>query len=203
VSEDRRQSADGEEELYAAFAALDGPLTRDELRQFPPDRLLRLLGSAEDHSALVRQASLLLGGDIAAAETVVQDSFAALQDAWSRLGDLASARLYLRQSVVRESLSVRRRRRACDRSVSAASGAGHEAIDNPDQGTVPCALRALPDRQLEAIVLCNYMGLSEQQAAAAMGISTGAVSAHLARGMASAPRPPSRNDPGRSFNAST
>jgi hypothetical protein len=61
VSEDRRQGADGEEELYAAFAALDGPLTRDELRQFPPDRLLRLLGSA-DHSALVRQASLLLGG---------------------------------------------------------------------------------------------------------------------------------------------
>ena len=52
------------------------------------------------------------------------------------------------------------------------------------------ALRALPDRQLEAVVLRHYMGLSEQQAAAAMGISTGAARAHLASGTASLPRLP-------------
>ena len=52
------------------------------------------------------------------------------------------------------------------------------------------ALRVLPDRQLEAAVLRHYMGLSEQQAAVTMGISTGAARAHLARGAASLPRPP-------------
>lgn len=190
VSEDRGPGGDGEEELYAAFAALGGPLTGDELRQFPRDRLLWLLGSAEGHPDLVRLASLLLGGDIAAAEAVVQDSAGALQDAWSRLGDLAKARLYLWQVVVNRSRSVRRGGRAGDHSVLAARGAGHEASDDLDRETVPRALRALPHRQLEVVVLHAYVGLSEQQAAAAMGISTGAARAHLARGMASLQHPP-------------
>jgi DNA-directed RNA polymerase specialized sigma24 family protein len=186
VSEDRESGEDGEEDLYVAFAALGGPLSRDELRQVPRDKLLGLLVSAEGHSALVRQASLLLGGDIAAAEAVVQDSVAALQDAWGRLGDLVKARLYLWQAVVNRSRSVRRRARAgADRR-----GAGHGAIDGADQETGPCTLRALPDRQLEVIVLRSYIGLSEQQAAAAMGISTGAARAHLARGLASLQHPP-------------
>ena len=38
-------------------------------------------------------------------------------------------------------------------------------------------------------MLRNYMGLSEQHAAWAMGISIGAVKAHLARGVASLARP--------------
>jgi DNA-directed RNA polymerase specialized sigma24 family protein len=187
VSEDRRPGEDGEEDLYAAFAALGGPLSRDELSQVPPDTLLRLLVSAEG-PALVRLASLLLDGDIAAAEAVVQDSVDALQGAWSRLGDLAKARLYLRQAVVNRSRSLRRRaRNGEDRR-----GAGHGTIDGADQETGPSALRALPDRQLEAIVLRSYIGLSEQQAATAMGISTGATRAHFARGLASLqhkPRP--------------
>jgi len=39
----------------------------------------------------VRQASLLPGGDFAAAGAVPQDSFGALRDAWMRLGDLSKA----------------------------------------------------------------------------------------------------------------
>jgi hypothetical protein len=103
---------DDEEELYAAFAALGGPLTGDEVRRFPLDR--QLLGSAGGRPAVVRQASLLLRGDIAAAEAVVQDSVAAVQDAWSRLGDLAKARLYFWHAVLSTSRSVRRIRGGCD-----------------------------------------------------------------------------------------
>ena len=83
------------------------PLAREEFRQFPRDKLIRLLGCAGDHSALVRQASLLLGGDFAVAGAVVQDSFAAQREAWSRLGDLSKARLYLCQAVVSRSRSGR------------------------------------------------------------------------------------------------
>jgi hypothetical protein len=115
---------DEEEELYAAFAALGGPVTGDELKRFPLDRLLRLLGSAGGRPAVVRQASLLLGGDIAAAEAVVQDSVAALKDVWSRLGDLAKARLYFWQAVLNRSRSARRHERDGDHSVAAARGAG-------------------------------------------------------------------------------
>ena len=72
-----------------------------------------------------------------------------------------------------------RRQRAGDRNAlepapdTAGAGAGL------DRGSGVCALRAPPDRQLEAVVLRTYMGLSEQHAARAMGISLGAVNAHL------------------------
>jgi DNA-directed RNA polymerase specialized sigma24 family protein len=79
--------------------------------------------------------------------------------------------------------------RAGDHKAPAAPGAGHAAIGDLDRETRVCALRALPDRQLEAVVLRNYIGLSEQPAAVAMGISTGAARAHLARGTASLLRP--------------
>ncbi len=81
--EDERPGDDqGRDELIAAFTALGGPLTGDEL--------MRLLGSYEYYGALVRLAALLLDGDTAA-EDVARDSLAALQHAWSRLGDPAKA----------------------------------------------------------------------------------------------------------------
>lgn len=76
MSHGEQAEPDGQGELYAAFEALGGPLTWDELTQ--------LLGSDQYRPALVQQAKLLLDGDGAAAEQVVLASFAALQDAWSR-----------------------------------------------------------------------------------------------------------------------
>jgi hypothetical protein len=73
------QEKDRQAELYAAFEALGGQLTWDELT--------RLLGSDEYRPALVWQVMLLLGGDAAAAEEVVRASFAAFQDARSQLSD--------------------------------------------------------------------------------------------------------------------
>jgi len=144
-------------------------------------------GSSQARSALVRLAALLPGGDTPAAQAVVRDSFAALQDAWSRLGDLTQAHPLL-QTVVNQSRSVRRRR-VDDRNALQPAPDTPGARASLDRGNAVSALRALPDRQLEAVVLRNYMGLSEQHTARAMGISTGAVNAHLARGVASLARP--------------
>ena len=47
------------------------------------------------------------------------------------------------------------------------------------------ALRSLPARQREALVLRYYGDLSDAQIAATMGISTGAVRSHAARAMSS------------------
>ncbi len=66
MSHDEQPEPDGQDELYAAFEALGGPLTWDELTQ--------LLDSDQYRPALVQQARLLLGGDGAAAEQVVQAS---------------------------------------------------------------------------------------------------------------------------------
>jgi DNA-binding CsgD family transcriptional regulator len=61
--------------------------------------------------------------------------------------------------------------------------AEHGALVLLERHAVVNALRSLPDRQREAIVLRYYGDLSEAEIAAAMGISRGAVKSHTARGM--------------------
>lgn len=182
------QEEDWQAELYAAFEALGGQLTWDELT--------RLLGSDEYRPALVWQVMLLLGGDAAAAEEVVQASFAALQDERSQLSDPAQARLWLYRAVASRARSVRRHQGVSHPGVSqpaADRGGARQAATVGLAGEAGHhALLALPHRQREALVLHTFMGLSAEQAAQAMGISTGAARSHLAAAMFSLrhlPRP--------------
>jgi RNA polymerase sigma factor (sigma-70 family) len=182
MSEDERPEEErGQDELIAAFAALGGRLTTDEL--------MRLLGSEEYYGVLVRLATLLLHGDTAMAEDVAQDSLAALQREWSRLGDLGTARIYLHRTVVNRVRSIRRYRAISDRGTPQAApdapGAGHARTSQMDREPWVSALRTLPDRQLEVVVLHNYLGLPAERAAEVMGISTGAARSHLAHGVSS------------------
>jgi DNA-directed RNA polymerase specialized sigma24 family protein len=111
---------------------------------------------------------------------VVQDAFTVMREGWPRLGDPEKALAYLRQAVVNRSRSVLWHRTAAgnnpQEALPDAPGAGHQAAAR-------AALRDLPERQREAIVLRYYAGLSEGEIAAAMGISRGAVHSHTARGL--------------------
>jgi len=62
--------------------------------------------------------------------------------------------------------------------------AEHGALVSLDQAAVIAALRRLPARQREAMVLRFYADLTEGEIAATMGISRGAVKSHMARGLA-------------------
>jgi RNA polymerase sigma factor (sigma-70 family) len=64
-------------------------------------------------------------------------------------------------------------------------GAKEAASTLLERSAVLEALRALPDRQRQALVLRYYADLSEAQIAEMMGISKGAVKSHTARGMSS------------------
>jgi len=140
------------------------------------------------YRSLVKLAALLVA-DTAAAEEIVQDAFIAMHTAWRKLPDTDRALSYLRQSVVNRSRSVQRHRAAVGKI------APKPAPDMPaaEQGTTiqlersafASALRSLPPRQREALVLRYYAGLSEAQIASAMGISTGAANSHTARAVAS------------------
>lgn len=140
------------------------------------------------YRALVRLAALLLR-DVGAAEEVVQDSFVAMHDSWRRIRDTEKALSYLRQSVVNRSRSVLRHRVVVDRNAPKppplAPSAEQGAITELERSAVVSALRTLPMRQREALVLRYYADLSEAQIASAMGISRGAVKSHTARGMSS------------------
>ena len=141
---------------------------------------------SEHYRALVRLAALLVR-DTPTAEEVVQDSFVAMHGGWQRLRDTEKALAYLRQSVVNRSRSVLRHRTVVDKNLQKAPpdmpSAEHGALVLLERSAVVAALRGLPDRQREAIVLRYYADLSEAGIATAMGISRGAVKSHTARGM--------------------
>ena len=136
---------------------------------------------------LVRMSAILLG-DTGAAEEVVQESFIAVHAAWRRLRDIDKAVPYLRRSVLNRSRSILRHRMVTDRHVPVREpdmpSAEQGAIAQFERSAVIEALRSLPARQREALVLKFYLELSEVEIAAAMKISTGAVKSHTSRGKA-------------------
>lgn len=64
-------------------------------------------------------------------------------------------------------------------------GAAQEQITLPGRSALVSALRILPPRQREVLVLRYYANLSDAQIATTMGISTGAVKSHIARAVSS------------------
>jgi RNA polymerase sigma-70 factor (sigma-E family) len=138
------------------------------------------------YRSLVRLAALLVR-DVATAEEVVQDSFVAIHGRWRLLTDNERALAYLRRSVVNRSRSVLRHRNVVERFAPKPPpdmpSAEQGAIALVERTAVITALRLLPPRQREVLVLRYYGDLSESQIASAMGISQGAVKSHAARAM--------------------
>jgi RNA polymerase sigma-70 factor (sigma-E family) len=146
------------------------------------------------HAELVRLA-LLLVGDRASAEDVVQDVFARLC-ARGREVDQDSALAYTRTAVVNGCRSVLRRRAlarriAITRAVpwrDTQESAEHTAILAEDRRRVLEALAALPSRRREVLVLRFYLNLPVAEVAAMLGISQGSVKSAAARGLAALAR---------------
>jgi RNA polymerase sigma-70 factor (sigma-E family) len=135
------------------------------------------------YGQLVRMAALLLG-DVAAAEDVVQEAFIKVR---SR-GRVSDPLAYLRQAVVNLSRSDLRRRlvarRHAPRPMPDVASAEEDACAALARREVVVALRTLPARQREAVVLRYWADLTEAQAAEVMGVSTGSVKAYTSRGLA-------------------
>lgn len=135
--------------------------------------------------AMVRLA-LLLVDDRETAEDVVQDAFAALHRRWASLSSTDAALGYLRTCVVNGSRSVLRRRRTVRSRWLDAPGTADPADASTlladEHARVLAALRRLPQRQREVLVLRYWSELSEAEIAAALGISVGAVKSSASRG---------------------
>src|SRR6266550_53188 len=136
---------------------------------------------------LVRLAALLLD-DLSTSEEVVQDAYVRMHGSWHRIRDPEAAVGYLRTTVVNLARSRLRRRlvaqRHAPKPMPDAPSAEHGALERLERDRLLLALRRLPARQRECLVLRYYADLSEAQIAEAMGISPGAVKSHASRGMA-------------------
>ncbi len=145
----------------------------------------------EHYRPLVRVAALLLD-NTASAEDVVQDAFVQLHQKWDRVTDPDKRVAYLRSMVMNGARSRLRRRSVRRRHDVAA----HTTAESAEVGAlrfegrreVLAALRALPDRQRECLVLRYYSELPEAEIAAALGISAGSVKTHTRRGIAALER---------------
>ncbi len=133
---------------------------------------------------LVGLAGLMVD-DRETAEEVVQDAFEALYRNWTRLRDPHAAVAYLNRSVVNGSRSKVRRRmteRAYDvPDAGVERSAESVGLDGSRRDDLITAVRALPTRQREVVVLRYFLDLSEDQIAEWLGVSKGSVKRHAFR----------------------
>jgi RNA polymerase sigma-70 factor (sigma-E family) len=135
---------------------------------------------------LIRLAIVMLG-DRAAAEDVVQDAFFGLYRHWTRLDDQANALTYVRSAVLnrcRNALRDRGRAGRLELTPEAGESAEAAVLIGEEHQQVLAAVRALPERQREALVLRFYLDMSEEEAARAMGITRGTVKSATSRAVA-------------------
>ncbi len=144
------------------------------------------------HALALVKLAVLMTGDQPTAEDVVQDAFLGLYRRWQALHDADKALGYLRSSVLNGCRSVhrarfRRRGIAIDPPGDADS-AEAEVLLGEAHREVLAALRRLPSRQRECVVLRYYLEMTEDQAAQAMGVSRGTVKSSTSRGLAALAR---------------
>jgi RNA polymerase sigma-70 factor (sigma-E family) len=136
--------------------------------------------------AMVRLA-LLLVDDRETAEDVAQDAFAALHRRWNSLRTEDAAIGYLRSCVLNGARSVLRRRRTVRRrpphseDLLSAESADSSVLLAEEHREVIAAMRHLPARQREVLVLRYWAELTEAEIAATLGISVGSVKSSASR----------------------
>jgi len=143
---------------------------------------------------LIRLAVVMLD-DRPAAEDVVQEAFCGLYRRWHALSDTERALSYVRSSVINGCRSALRRRvrqftgPAGDRPGGIAGDRPGESAESAvlvseEHRQVLAAIRRLPTRQREALVLRYYLDLDEAQIALSMRISRGTVKSTISRALA-------------------
>ncbi len=147
----------------------------------------------QEGTALVRLARIFTD-DRNAAEDLVQEAFIKYHRSRHRIRDADAATAYLRSIVLNLARDHNRRGLMSRR---------HHASRRPDPGPDPLdevvadrlasdvagrrvvdALRTLPKRQRDCLVLRHYLELSEREIARTLGISPNTVKTHVRRGMA-------------------
>jgi len=138
------------------------------------------------HAPSASRLAYFLTGDPHAAEDLVQDAFVRI---FARFGNLRapdSFQAYLNRTLINLSRKHLRRRgmenHVLDRFRSSGADSFKET-DLAERDEMFRALKALPHRQREALVLRFYADLPESQVAAAMGCSSSAVNSLVTRGL--------------------
>ena len=117
------------------------------------------------------------------AEEVVQEAFARLVASFVRVDDSGRADRYVTVTVLNLARSKLRRRRTARAKDHLLRDDGFldDALIDEDVRRVRDAIRSLPRRQQQCVVLRFYSGHSEREIAEALGVNVGSVKQHLSR----------------------
>lgn len=166
-------------------ATLATPAVRADASPRDVDALVRSL-YVEHAPSLVRMARLFVD-DRNAAEDLVQEAFIRLSRHAHRIADESKSAAYLRSIVLnlardhnRRGLVSLRHRAPADEDQATAED---EVVLRDDQRLVIEALRSLPLRQRDCVVLRYYFEAGIQEIATTLGISQNSVKTHLKRGL--------------------
>ena len=150
-----------------------------------PDEEFRAFVAARS-PALLRTSCLLVGGDWALAEDLLQAALTKTYLAWGRIEDRGAVEAYVRRTLATTATSWWRRRWHGERSTDVLP----EGAD-PDRSAVVDErdalwrhVRALPAKQRAVLVLRFYEDLSEAETARTLGVSPGTVKSHTSRALA-------------------
>lgn len=120
----------------------------------------------------------------AVAEDLTQEAFLVASKRWDEVGVLENPGAWVRRVAINHAASAYRRRRVEARALRRLAGGHHEAIPTMSEQSdeVWRAVRSLPRRQREAIVLCLVAGYSRMEAAELMRVGLETIKTHLERG---------------------
>ena len=127
--------------------------------------------------------AVALSGDRGEAEDLAQEAFSAAHGRWTELKEFDSPGAWVRRVTANKAISGHRRRRSETK--------GLRLVGAPQSSGLPygtehraemwAAVRGLPDRQAQAVVLYYFGDRSVAAVAELMELSEGAVKSHLSR----------------------
>lgn len=125
----------------------------------------------------------LSGGDRHEAEDLAQDAFVRVYERWPRVRSTVNPAGYLYRVALNARRSRLRRLAVATRKAMhlapAPSSDPHAATD--DRVTIRGALATLPDGQREAVVLVEWLSMTDAEAGEVLGVTAGAIRTRLHR----------------------
>jgi RNA polymerase sigma-70 factor (sigma-E family) len=134
----------------------------------------------------LRRIAYAVCGDWNRADDVLQIALTKLYVAWPRVRRDGREESYVRRIIVRTDIDEHRRPSRRERpGLDGHDDAARADLPVEERSALFDALQALPVMQRKTVVLRHWLGLSVEETAAELGISTGTVKSHTSRAIAS------------------
>ena len=133
----------------------------------------------------LRRIAYAVCGDWHQADDLLQTALVKLYVAWPRLHRDGREEAYVRQIIVRANIDESRRpwRRRERSGLDGWDGAARAELPYEERSALFDAIQGLPSMQRRTVLLRHWIGLSVEQTASELGISTGTVKSHTSRGI--------------------